>query len=224
MGKTFSDLRDRAAVEVIQKSTAALGLIHSPVPTEKTAVFRQLDALAHYVAREPMHGTMGPDARAALANLAPWRAAVPEIERLALAAECLEHIAAGRPVTIAQLGALTHRGRTQVFAQLQRQKAARIGRRISARSARAVVATFRTADTFSAGNHRTRKGQAKMMLQHQAVPKEGESPRRRAKAKNTPRREHCASPRRRSAPVVYTQLRARLAIGRKAGSGKGGAS
>lgn len=221
MGKTFSDLRDRAAVEVIQKSTAALGLIHSPTPTERTTIYRDLDALVRFIDAARASFIVPPDAaRRALAALAPWRT-VAEIERLALAAECCDAIAHDRPVTIAQLGALTHRGRTQVFAQLQRQHAARVGRRIAARSARVIVATFRTGDTFSAGNRRTRKGQPQMMLQHRAVPKEGENLHHRSKAQKPPRREHCASPRRIGAHPPNG--RARL-NGRKARPWKGGAS
>jgi hypothetical protein len=216
--ETFLDLRDRAAVEVIQKSTAALGLTHSPVATERTTVYRNLDALARYAAGDALPRAL---AVLALAELASWRAHSRNLDRLALAAECRAALDEGRPVTIAQLGAFTHRGRTQVFSALQRQQAARIGRRIGARSARAVVATFRTADTFSAGSRRTKKGQAKMMLQHQSVPKEGESPRLRSKAKTPRRREPCSPPRRISAqpPNGRTRLN-----GRKARPVKGGAS
>lgn len=207
-------------MEVIRRITEALGLIHCPVATERTEVFRNLDTLARFAASMVPAASLRDEARAALASLASWRS-VPEIERLCLASECMEALAAGRPVTIAQIGALTHRGRTQVFAQLQRHHAARVGRRIGATAARAVVATFRTADTFSAGNRRTKKGQAKMMLQHQAVPKEGESPRLRSKAKTPRRREPCAAPRRIGAqpPNGRTRLN-----GRKARPGKGRAS
>jgi len=215
---TFSGLRDRAAVEVIHKSTAALGLTHSPVATERTAAYAQLDALARYAAGEGLPRAL---VLSALASLGPWRAHSRDLDRLALAAECRAALDEGRPVTIAQLGAFTHRGRTQVFSALQRQQAARIGRRIGARSARAVVATFRTADTFSAGNRRTKKGQAKMMLQHQVVPKEGESPRLASKAKTPRRRRACAAPRR--IPAHPPNGRTRL-NGRKARSGKGRAS
>lgn len=224
MGKTtFEALRDRGVDEILARSVSALGLTYNPVAVERTRAFLHLALLARFAA----HGVeMFPDEKlraqvaAALADLSPWRETVPALDRLALACECRAALIDGRAVTIAQLGALTGRGRTQIFDALAKRKGRRIGRRIAPIDARAIVVAFRAADTFSGSHRRTKKGHPQMLAKNQFVPKEGAKPLRILRAQKAASRSHCATPRRRSAQPPNARA---LLNGRKARpAGKGG--
>ena len=105
----FFDVAQDAARGIIERAKRAMGAVF-PIDAEQTPVYESAKVLAEYSAAVELELGAGPSessVRSAIAELAPWRDHVAEVEMLANAAECRLELEHGRPVTMVQLQALT---------------------------------------------------------------------------------------------------------------------